>query len=173
MEKWHKYKNYRKIESDGISTYIITVGHMDVQVSEDVYREYATSSRKMKYMELDLKCDRVLQDKNGKMVRDEKGCSVILPEREVSLNKLYDEGWDYPSAMPSPEDEVLDCLETKALHNCLDLLTSDEQSLINALFFEGMTEREYSKKSGIAQKTINDRKHRILGKLKNSLKNRY
>jgi len=29
-----------------------------------------------------------------------------------------------------------------------------------------MSEREYSKLSGIPQKTINDRRHKILGKLK-------
>lgn len=45
-------------------------------------------------------------------------------------------------------------------------LAPSEQELITALFYDGMTEREYAIKSGIPQKTINDRKRRILLKLK-------
>ena len=41
-----------------------------------------------------------------------------------------------------------------------------KEELITALFYYGMTEREYAIKSGIPQNTINDRKRRILLKLK-------
>jgi RNA polymerase sigma factor (sigma-70 family) len=167
MKNWRKDRNFRKHENaDGSFTYVVTVDGEDVEVSEAVYREYAAADRKMEYMELDLKRDRVLQDAHGRAVTDENGCPVILPEREVSLDKLVSEEWDYPSSAPSPEDEVIERLEISALYSCLDLLDAGERALIDALFFDGLTEREYSSKTGIPQKTINDRKQRILGKLK-------
>lgn len=55
------------------------------------------------------------------------------------------------------------------LKECLPMLKSKEQELIDALFYHGLSEREFSKVSGIPQKTINDRKRRILAKLKKYL----
>lgn len=46
-----------------------------------------------------------------------------------------------------------------------------EQELIQALFFRGLSERKWSEECGIPQKTINDRKQRILAKLKKMLEN--
>lgn len=43
--------------------------------------------------------------------------------------------------------------------------------LIEALFFEGLSERAYSERSGIPQKTVNDRKNRILKNYINFWKN--
>lgn len=57
------------------------------------------------------------------------------------------------------------------LHDSLVLLSDDEQKLINALFFKNLSEREWSAEAGIPQKTINDRKRRILIKLKKLLEN--
>ena len=127
----------------------------------------------MEYMESDLKRDRVQQDENGKKVFDENGNPIMLPEREVSLDKLIDEDWDYASSEPTPEEVVGKRFEMELLNNCLDLLKTEERELVDALFFSnggvGMTEREYAAVSGIPQKTINDRKLRILSKLKKLL----
>ena len=172
MKKWQEYANYKKNENgDSSFTYVVTINGEDVEVSEAVYKAYAAGGRKMRYMELDLKSDRVLQDEDGRAVLGENGLPVVLPEREVSLDKLMVEDWDFPSSEPSPEDAVMERLEIEALYRCLDRLDKDERSLIDALFFEGLTEREYSAKSGIPQMTINDRKHRIFSKLKKLLQN--
>ena len=170
MQKWQDYANYMKHRNaDGSYTYIVTVDGQDVEVSEVVYKAYAAGGRKMRYMELDLKCDRVLQDEDGRAVLDGNGLPVALPEREVSLDKLIGEDWDFSSSEPSPEDIVMERFEIETLYKCLGRLDADERALIDALFFDGLTEREYSAKSSIPQKTINDRKLRVLGKLKNYL----
>ena len=167
MKKWQEYANYRKTENgDGSFTYVITIDGEDVEVTEAVYTAYAAGDRKMRYMELDLKCDRVLRNEKGKAVLDEHGNPVALPEREMSLDKLIGEDWDFPSSEPSAEDAVLGLLETEALYGCLDRLDTDERALIDALFFEGLTEREYADRIGVVQKTVNNRKNRILEKLK-------
>ena len=170
MQSWQKDRNYRKLENaDGSFTYIITVENVDVEVSADVYKVYTSAERKMEYMERDLKRNRILQDANGKAVNDERGHPVTLPEREVSLDKLLAANWDYPSAEQSPEDAVIERIEIEMLYRGLDCLDDDERDLINALFFEDMTEREYSARSGLPQKTINNRKRKVLEKLRKLL----
>ena len=171
MQNWRKTRSYRKIKTlDGSFTYFIKVEDKYVSVSKEVYTVYAQSERQLEYMDLDLKRDRILQDTDGKAVLDKNGLPIILPEREVSLDKLMAEEWDYPSSAPSPESTVLDQLEIAALYRCLASLDTDERTLIEALFFEGLTERAYSERSGIPQKTVNDRKNRILKKLNQLLK---
>ena len=172
MQNWRKNRNFRKIENaDGTFTYVVKVDGVMVEVSEEVYATYAQGGYKMENMEFGIKSDRVLQGADGRAVRDKHGNPVVLPEREISLDKLVGEDWDFPSSEPSAEDTVLARLEVEALRSCLDLLGADERELIDTLFFEGTTEREYSARSGIPQKTINDRKLRILGKLKKYLQN--
>lgn len=64
------------------------------------------------------------------------------------------------------EDDAIHEVMTDRLHEALTELTDAERELVEAIFFDELTEREYSAKSGIPQKTINDRKRRILLKLK-------
>jgi len=170
MQNWHKYRNYRKSKNvDGSYTYIIKVEDKNVEVSQEIYREYAKIGRKMEYMECDLKRDRMLRDETGSMILDENGLPIPLSEREESLEKLVCEGWDFPSSAPSPEESIVRQDELASLHLAFGLLNADERALIEALFFEDCTERAYSAKTGIAQKTINDRKQMVLGTLKNIL----
>jgi RNA polymerase sigma factor (sigma-70 family) len=168
MNTWQKYSNYRKRKNtDGSYTYIVVIDGEEIEVSEAVFHAYAVTGRKMKYMELDVKRDRIKQDpKSGKAVLDEHGQTVCLREREVSLEKMLDEDWDFPSTEPSPEDSVITAHDRDALYRCLGLLDDDEQRLINALFFKGMTEQEYANEIGLTQKAVNKRKFKVLGKLK-------
>jgi len=170
MQNWHKYRNYRKIQnSDSSYTYIITVDGENVEVSEAIYIAYAKGGRKMEYMERDLKRDRTLQDENGKAVMCKNGLPIILPEREVSLDKLVHEDWEFSSSAPSPEDAAMKQFEMDELHHCLGLLDANERELINALFFDGLTIREYAALTGRGKSSIDRHKIKILGKLKKIL----
>ena len=167
MQNWRKNRNFRKIENnDGSFTYVITVDGEKVEVSEEVYTAYAKGGYKMENMEFGIKSDRVLQDADGRSVRNEHGNPVILPEREVSLDKLIGEDWDFPSIEPSPEDIVMGQLEVEELHRCLDRLNEGERELINALFYKGLSEQQYADIHGIKQQSVNERKLRILKKIK-------
>ena len=55
------------------------------------------------------------------------------------------------------------------LHHALDMLTEEENKIIQALFFEELTERQYATEQGVSQTTIHKKKQRILKKLKNLL----
>ena len=50
--------------------------------------------------------------------------------------------------------------------DAVENLPSSDYDLIHALYFDGLTEREYQDKSGLPQKTINNRRRRILRYLK-------
>ena len=169
MHKLQKNRNFRKYKSDnGTYTYVITVDGERVEVSEEVYTAYAEIGHKMERMEHSVKCSRILRDQDCKTVRDEHGYPVMLPEREISLEKLIDEDWDFVSPEPSPEDALFSLfnMEIEELHRCISLLTESEQHLINALFFKGLTEQEYAETQGVKRQSINERKLRILKKIK-------
>ncbi len=170
MQDWRRNRTYRKRHNpDGSIMFIITVSGADVEVSEAVYTAYAQSERQLEYMEQDLKRDRAVQDAAGRGIVGADGLPVTLPEREVSLEWLMDEGRDFPCVAQGPEDEVVRRMELDRLRRCLDLLAPDERALIDALFFEDKTEREYAAIAGVSQVAVHKRKQGILIKLKKYL----
>ena len=167
MNNWRSYRNYSKRKNDdGSIAYIITVDGVDVEVGKEVYAEYASSARQMEYMELDLKRDRTLQDNHGRSVTDENGYPIALPEREISLEKLMGEDWDFPADELKPEDAVMQHMEHEGLYRCLDLLNDGERALVEALFFNSITEREYAQTLGISKTALHARKIKVLAVLK-------
>lgn len=68
-------------------------------------------------------------------------------------------------------DAVIWKITMDKLRLIISMLPKDEQELIHALFFRGLSERKWSEECGIPQRTINDRKRRILAKLKKMLEN--
>jgi len=172
MQNWREYANYRRYKnSDGSFTYIIIIDGENIEVSAAIYKEYAAGDRKIRYSEIELKTDRVLQNANGSAVRDEYGHSVRLPEREVSLDKLISEGWDYPSSEPSPESIVVDSANPveDELRHYTTFLNDAERTLIDALFYKGLKERECAKMLGISKTALHARKVKVLAKLKKLL----
>ena len=169
MKNWKRDRNYRKLNNpNGYVTHIINVDGVDVEVSKEIYTLYAQYGRKMEYMESDLKRNRVRKDTDGNAAKDANGLPIVLLEREISLEKLADEGWDFASTIPTPEQSyfVTGGSDKAELSRCLTLLTDDEQLLITALFYSGIAEKEYAEMLGIKRQSLNERKRRILKKLK-------
>ena len=110
-----------------------------VEVTDEVYRTYVQGDRKMRYFENDLKTERFVLGKEGQVVQ-------IIPSREDSLDRLVDENaQQFSDEQESVESVVLHKLEVDRLHTALSLLTPEERALIQALFFEEKTERQYNK----------------------------
>ena len=134
-----------------------------VEVTDEVYAAYMQSDRKMRYFENDLKTERFVLGKEGQVVQ-------IIPSREGSLDRLMDENaQQFSGGEESVENIVLHKLEVDKLHTALAMLTSEEQALIQALFFEEHTESELAVKLGISQPAVYKRKMKILKKLKSFL----
>lgn len=73
---------------------------------------------------------------------------------------------DYDS---DPSELLLKAMMVEKLYSALEHLEKAERELIDALFFQEMTEREYAKKKGVCRNAIHKRKVRILENLKKFL----
>jgi len=69
------------------------------------------------------------------------------------------------------EETVIQQILVQRLLEGLQTLSQDEQALIQALYFDGLSEYEWSEILGTSQTTINDRKGRILLKLRKFMEN--
>ena len=76
-------------------------------------------------------------------------------------------------------DETVDVAETVVhavmvdrLKAALPLLSGSEQTLINAIFFEELSEREVGLRLGVTQSVVNKRKAKILAKLRKIMENK-
>lgn len=121
---------------------------MLMEVTPEQYRDFYKARRRQKYL--------------YERSRENRDISIdmMTTEQFNGADILVSDGMDI-------EEQVAYKLLLDKLHSCLALLTEEEQELIYALFFGEKTEREWSAETGIPQKTINDRKRRILSKLKN------
>ena len=76
-------------------------------------------------------------------------------------------------------DETVDVAETVVhavmvdrLKTAMSLLSGGEQALINAIFFEELSEREVGLRLGVTQSVVNKRKTKILAKLRKIMENK-
>ena len=136
-----------------------------IEVTDEVYDAYMKGDRKMRYFENDLKAERFLVDENGQIKQ-------IIPSREDSMDRLMDDNAEqFADRHESVEDMVLRRISIERLYKALDTLTEKERKLIEALFFEKMTEREVALSLGISQPAVHKQKNKILKKLKLFLEN--
>lgn len=134
-----------------------------IEVSEEVYAAYMQGDRKMRYFESDLKTERILLDENGQIIR-------VIPSREDSLDRLMDDNaGQFADSHESVEDMVLRRISIEEVHEALVQLTEKERQLIDALYFQELTERDAAAMLGISQPAVHKQKMRILKKLKNFL----
>jgi RNA polymerase sigma factor (sigma-70 family) len=148
--------------------FYISVQGTRVEVSEELYLAYYRSERRMRYFERDIKTERAVRGKNGKI-------TGYAPSKEDSLDRLLEKGDDFADETESVEDGFLKKLMIEKLRSALGELPAGERELIDALFFsnggDGMTEREYAKYTGLSKTAIHARKEKILEKLKKLLGN--
>ena len=133
------------------------------EISLEVYEHMLKSNRKARYFTYDLKTERKIMD--GENV-------VVIPAREDSLERLLELGAEFGTEENVAEDYEEQELHER-LHTALDTLTKGERRLINEIYFSqngnGKSEREAAKSLGIPQKTLNDRKLRVIAKIKKFL----
>ena len=147
------YKEFcEKQNAEFKDKFFISIHDMLMEVDEAYYTEFYREQRREKYLR-----ERAI----------EKG--------DVYYNSLDTEDFCGEEILIDPdenvEEQVMDKLMAEHIRYIVSLLPSDESELIEALFFNGYSERQWSKISGVPQKTINDRKQKILLKLKKILKN--
>lgn len=128
------------------NAYFIKVDGVPVRVSEAVYHAYHYYRRKEKTWE-------EKDERNG----------------VVSYDALDTEQTCGEEAFPDPismENTVITNVLTEQLHIQMAKLPQEDQELLQALFFECLSEHAYSRKTGIPQRTIHDRKVRVIKRLR-------
>lgn len=131
--------------------YYIKINQKRITVSKTIFKASEQHRRK----------DRTIteaKEKHGVLSIDAFG-----DEKQPSTKTLCN------SSERSVEEQVLDHLDIEKLYLGLEILSENEREIIQAIFFEGKSERTFSKESGIPQSTINYRKKKALGRLKKFL----
>lgn len=130
-----------------------------VEVSDEVNKILKKSDRRIRYVEKDLKETRYIINQKKSTVKE-------IPSREDSLDRLTEIGKDFAdSTSDFEENTILKIM----LEQALAKLSDEERYLITQLFYYGRTEQELAVELNVARRTINNRKRKILSKLRELL----
>ena len=69
------------------------------------------------------------------------------------------------------EDQAIRNVTAEEIRFIISMLKPSDQELIQAMFYEGLSERQYAKRCGVNRNAIHKRKSRILEELKKILGN--
>lgn len=127
----------------------ITKEYENVAVTEEVYATYRRSGWNIK-------------DSDESFYKHEIQFSGLIGGE----NGSYENFNEFISDDGNPDLIIPDKLLIEALYKALDTLSETEMELIDAIYFEGKSERKYSAETGIPRMTINSRKQVILNKIK-------
>lgn len=129
--------------------YAIVIKKERVEVTEEVYKNYYRLMERERYL------DKLAEKKHVSI----EACQENGIQVEYIISRTAD----------SIEDSIIRQEMLDKLAQCLKMLPEQERMLIHTLFFQGKSERQLSSESGIPLMTLNDRKRRILQKLKKFL----
>ncbi len=121
----------------------------NVEVSDEVYTAYTRSGWN-------------IDDNNSSFYKHEIQISSLVKNEDINYENFH----ELSSVERHTEHLVERRLGIEKIKNAILILSPDEQMLIRALFFEGVSEREYASRLGIPQKTLNNRKLKLLSKLR-------
>lgn len=129
--------------------YTLVVGRQRVPVTAEVYHAYYKEKERERY-----------GDK-------------LSARYTLSLEACREQGVPVEALMAckvkSLEDRLLEEEVRRRLVEALDALSEEERALLAALFLCNRSERQWAAETGVPQRTIHDRKQRLLKKLKKSL----
>lgn len=77
------------------------------------------------------------------------------------------------SLLPSDEDLVGDVIrnqENEWLYRAIEMITPEQQDLVKAIFFDGISVSDYAASHGVSQPAISQKKETAIKKLKKLLK---
>ena len=128
--------------------YYIPVEGKLVEVEKTVYTAYYKMSRRERYLE-------ERDQENGVMSYD-----------AMDNNGLVGQEMFQDDQVGTLEDMALANELLERLHRCIQMLPKAERDLIQAIYFEGMSDREYASKVGKTQPAGSSRHKKTLSKLK-------
>lgn len=129
--------------------YYIRINHQQlVEVTEEVYRAYYQEERRGRTIEE--------KDRRYGLTSYDRLDTVELTGQEM----IPDRG------SVSVEEAAFASIMCGRLHRCLALLDEPDQRLIQAIYFEGLSERKFAAEAGLHYMTVHNRKVHLLRQLK-------
>ena len=128
--------------------YMIKVGGKLVEVTPDVYYAYFRMERQERWQE---------EKQQGHAVMS---YDALDDGETVGVEVVPD------LTTPSMEEAVMTREIHEKLHRAVDALPKAERELIQAIYFDGFTEKEYAVSSGLSQQGVSYRLRKILSKLR-------
>lgn len=125
---------------------------MLMEVTEEDYISYYKDKRRQRYIEERAKKFGTFS--YDALTTDEFNGEDILVDSDSDISK-----------------EVEQQLMIEKLLNVFQGLTPDEQALVKAIYFDGLSEREYAAQLSVYPNAVHKRKVRILEKLKKMMEN--
>ena len=129
--------------------YMIKVEGKLIEVTQDVYYAYFRMERQERWQE---------EKQQGHAVMS---YDALDDGETVGVEVVPD------LTTPSMEEAVMTREIHEKLHRALDALPKAERELIQAIYFDGFTEKEYAVSSGLSQQGVSYRLRKILSKLRN------
>ncbi len=128
----------------------MTQKNEETEVSEAVYNTYRRTGWNIK-------------DNNRSFYAHEIQMSGLIGGEDGA----YENFKEFVDTEHTPEVGTLKKEEIELLHQAICALTDSERELVFAIYFNGMTMREYAQQHNLPLTTAQDRKIRILKKIKN------
>ena len=153
--------------------------YVEISYSELCKREATDESYKLKrflplhgmLMEVD---EEFYEDFYRQKNRDEY-LTWRTKNKDVSYQDYDTEDCSGEDMLVDPDEDIVtqitDKLMAEHVRYVVSLLPSDERELIEAIYFNGYTERSYADEKGVFRNAIHKKKVRILEKLKKFLEN--
>ena len=156
MEKWQKERNYKRIrdKNGNVVANIITVFGRDIAVSDDVFEAYSEMDRHARYISEDVPSVAELSLEG--LIEDGISPERLMRENAPSAEELYIER----------EDKQELTMKIQRLSFSLTALPEEDYQLLHALFFDGISVREYAHKNGRSHTAVRKRRDKLLKKIK-------
>ena len=74
---------------------------------------------------------------------------------------------------PTPEERMIIEEENKLLYEAISILSEENRNLINALFMQGKSERDYAEEIGVARTTINYKRNKALQEMRDYMQKHF
>ena len=132
--------------------YYIRVPEALVEVSEEVYKAY-------RYM-----------DRHSQTLEEKDSRNQVLSYDALDTDEILGAELFPDQSSPSVEDQAIANIMSAKLRRCLALLSEEDRKLIQAIYYEGLSEREVAKREGIPRMTVKYRLGQIVEKLQKFFK---
>lgn len=161
MKNWQKTRNYRRMkdENGNVIATVITVFGEKIEVSDELFTVYAHMDAHERYIMEEAPRGRVFS--LDKMAEDGMSVEAMSHQFAPSAEEI----------LIARENEQDAQRKLELLKETVSQIDEADRTLIEAVYFENISMREYARRIGVSHSMIAKRRSRILRTLKKYFEN--